>query len=41
MPDPMGSIEFTWPFYAGFLLAYLAGFAVIGTALHSNGYPWT
>lgn len=33
MPDPMGSIEFTWPFYVGFLLAYLAGSVPFGLVL--------
>jgi glycerol-3-phosphate acyltransferase PlsY len=33
MPDPMGPLEFTWPFYAGFLLAYLLGSIPFGLLL--------
>jgi len=33
MPDPMGPLEFTWPFYAGFLLAYLLGSIPFGLVL--------
>lgn len=33
MPDPMGSFEFTWPFYAGFLIAYLVGSIPFGLVL--------
>lgn len=33
MPDPMGTLEFTWPFYAGFLLAYLVGSIPFGLVL--------
>ena len=33
MPDPMGPIEYTWPFYAGFVLAYLLGSIPFGLVL--------
>lgn len=33
MPDPMGSLAFTWPFYAGFALAYLLGSIPFGLVL--------
>ncbi|MCR9254781.1 MAG: glycerol-3-phosphate 1-O-acyltransferase PlsY [Alphaproteobacteria bacterium] len=33
MPDPLGSFEFTWPFYAGFLIAYLIGSIPFGLVL--------
>ena len=33
MPNPMGPIEYTWPFYAGFVLAYLLGSIPFGLVL--------
>ena len=33
MPDPMGGLAFTWPFYAGFALAYLLGSIPFGLVL--------
>ena len=33
MPDILGSIHFTWPFYAGFVLAYLLGSIPFGLLL--------
>ena len=33
MPDPLGSFAFTWPFYAGFALAYLIGSVPFGLVL--------
>ncbi len=33
MPDLLGSIHFTWPFYAGFALAYLLGSIPFGLLL--------
>ncbi len=33
MPDPMGGLAFTWPFYAGFLLSYLLGSIPFGLVL--------
>ncbi|WP_028792555.1 glycerol-3-phosphate 1-O-acyltransferase PlsY [Thalassobaculum salexigens] len=33
MPDPLGPFEYTWPFYAGFLLAYLVGSIPFGLLL--------
>lgn len=33
MPDPLGSIAYTWPFYAGFVLAYLLGSVPFGLVL--------
>jgi glycerol-3-phosphate acyltransferase PlsY len=33
MPDPMGSFAYTWPFYAGFALAYLLGSIPFGLVL--------
>lgn len=33
MPDPLGSLAYTWPFYAGFVLAYLLGSVPFGLVL--------
>jgi len=33
MPDPMGDFAYTWPFYAGFALAYLLGSIPFGLVL--------
>ena len=33
MPDPLGDFSHTWPFYAGFLIAYLAGTIPFGLLL--------
>lgn len=33
MPDPLGTFSFTWPFYAGFALAYLLGSIPFGLIL--------
>jgi glycerol-3-phosphate acyltransferase PlsY len=33
MPDPLGTLAFTWPFYAGFALAYLLGSVPFGLVL--------
>ncbi len=33
MPDPLGTLSFTWPFYAGFVLAYLLGSIPFGLLL--------
>ena len=33
MPDPLGTLSFTWPFYAGFALAYLLGSIPFGLVL--------
>lgn len=33
MPDPMGGLAYTWPFYAGFALAYLLGSIPFGLVL--------
>jgi len=33
MPDPLGGFEHTWPFYAGFLIAYLIGSIPFGLVL--------
>lgn len=40
MPDPMGDFAYTWPFYAGFVVAYLIGsipFGLILTRLAGAG----
>ena len=40
MPDPLGDLSYTWPFYAGFALAYLIGaipFGLILTRLAGHG----
>ena len=33
MPDPLGSIEYTWPFYASFVLGYFLGSIPFGWLL--------
>lgn len=33
MPDPLGSLSYTWPLYAGFALAYLLGSIPFGLLL--------
>ena len=33
MPDPLGSIEFTWPFMVGFVIAYFIGSVSFGLVL--------
>ncbi|NQW11857.1 MAG: glycerol-3-phosphate 1-O-acyltransferase PlsY [Alphaproteobacteria bacterium] len=40
MPDPLGDLTYTWPLYAGFLIAYLIGtipFGLILTRLAGHG----
>ena len=33
MPDPLGSFEYTWPFYISFILGYLIGSIPFGLLL--------